>query len=262
MTFIPGNISWTTALDLDFTAQGSQTLNSDTNFTIGGLTWTKFNTSGDASPMLLTNGSGLIITPTSASNIGTATFNSPTLRIPIASIIPNFTLQMPLRMWIFVSSDNAAAAFDGVYWGTFVNGSGRANQFTLCAYKGFAGGTNGWGSELAVLNSNITFTTPAVPPSTNKVGMMSYPLGIIGGGAPVATGSTVSGGLWPANNTLTLTNAAAITAASSGAISDATSGNHIVTDLNFFISAIRSGSGTAYAATIARFRVDYLPTLN
>lgn len=263
MTFLPSaSLPWQTALDIDFSAQSNQTLNVDQNYSIGGFTWTKFNTAQDASAMTLTNGSGIIMTPTSTANIGSSTFNSPGLRIPISSVIPSFTHTMPIRMWIYIPSDNAAAQFDGLYWGTFVQGSGIANQFTLCGYKGFAGGVNGWGSELAVLNSNVTFTTPAVAPSTNKVGVMTYPLGIFGGAAPVETGLTVTGGVWPAFQSLTLCNAAAITAASSGAISSASSGSHLVSDLNFFISAIRAGSVTAYTATVARFRVDYLPTTN
>lgn len=262
MTFLPSaSLPWITALDLDLTTQGNQTINVDTTYSIGGLTWTKINTSGDSSPMTLTNGSGLIITPTSAANIGSSTFSAPALRIPITSIIPNFTLNMPIRMWIFVSSDNAAANFDGVYWGTFVSGSGIANQYTISGYKGFAS-SSGWGSQLTVLNSNVTFTTPAVPSSTNKVGVMSYPLGIIGGAAPLSTGTTVSGGVWPAQSSLILTTAAAITASSSGAISSSSSGNHILTDLNFFIAAIRSPGSAGYNATIARFRVDYLPNTN
>jgi hypothetical protein len=91
---------------------------------------------------------------------------------------------------------------------------------------------------------------------------MTYPAGVIGSVAPLTTATTVSGGVWPAINTHTLATSTGVSAASSTAISSATSGSHPITDLNFFISGIRSGSGTAYSATIARFRVDYLPTLN
>jgi hypothetical protein len=212
--------------------------------------------------MTLTSGSGIIITPNSASNIGGSSFSGPGLKLPISSIIPNFTTSMPLRMWIYIPTDTAAANFDSIYFGTYVNPSGQANQYTIGSYKGFGGGTNGWGGLTVLLNSTITFTSPAVNPSTNKVGIMTYPAGVIGSVAPLTTATTVSGGVWPAINTHTLATSTGVSAASSTAISSATSGSHPITDLNFFISGIRSGSGTAYSATIARFRVDYLPTLN
>lgn len=341
MTF--SNAQWATALDLDFTAQPSQTLNLDTNYTIGtspytgtGLVWTKFNSTGDSTAMALTNGTGLVITPSAATNISGSTLTAPLLRIPLISIIPDWTVFMPFRIWIWESASTEAANFDQIYFGTFIPNGGFPNQFTLGHYRGFQGGTNGWGAQLTVLQSNVVQTSTAIPLSANRVGVMAYPNGVIGGICPLVVGSTVTSqsttlaaasggqtlpqatisvasvvgfsnsgninvttaagvqlvtytginfaanqftgctggsglmstggavaqGTWPSLGSLTYTTAAAITASSSAAISSTGSGAQTVPTVNFFISALRAGSGTAYSATIARFRVDYIPLNN
>lgn len=265
MTYIPAGsaLSWITALDLDLTTQGSQTLNSDTNFTIGGLTWTKMNTANDASPMTLTNGSGIIITPNSTSNISAGTFTPPALRIPITSIVPAFTSITPLRIWAWISSSNEAANFDEAVFGITVPNAGFPNQMTYNVYRGFAGAANGWGSQITMLDSNVLFTSPAAQPlTTNRVGVMTMPSGVVGGLAPLLTGPTVSGGVWPALQSLTLSTIGAATSASSGSISNSSSGAHALSEINFFLGAIRAGSVTAFTCTFARFRVDYLPLNN
>lgn len=337
---------WATALDLDFTSQPTQSLNTDTNFTIGtnpytgaGLVWTKFNSTGDAAAMAVTNGTGLVITPTSATNISAATLTAPLLRIPLNSIIPDWTVFMPFRIWIYESASNEAANFDQMFFGTFIPNGGFPNQYTLGHFRGFQGATNGWGAQLTVLQSNVVQTGTSIPLSTNRVGVMTFPSGVLGGACPLvvgssvtsqsttiavasngqtvpgtgniisvasvtgftnsgninvttstgvqlvtytglnvaanqftgcttsgtgtmSTGGAVSQGSWPALNSLTYATAAAITAASSAAISSSGSGAQTVPTINLFISALRSGSGTAFSSTIARIRVDYIPINN
>jgi len=263
MTFVPSSVSWITALDLDLTAQSTQTLGSDTTFTIGGLTWTKVNTANDASAMTVTNGSGLIVTPNSASNISASTYTVPSIRIPITSVVPRFTMMTPLRIWAWISSSNEAANFDEAVFGIYVPNASFQNQMTINVYRGFSGAVNGWGSQITILNSNVLFTSPAAQPLTgNRVGVMTMPSGVLGGLAPLATGTTVTGGAWPSINSLTLSTIAASTSAASGSISNSSSGAHTITELNFFLGAIRASSGTAFTCTFARFRVDYLPLNN
>lgn len=332
---------WATALDLDFTTLPNQTIASDGTVTVGtspifntGLVWTKVNSASDASAMTITNGTGLIITPNSASNISGATFSAPALRIQLNSIIPNWTVFMPFRIWVWESSSNEAANNDKMSFGTYIPNAGFPNQLTLAHFRGFAGATNGWGSNFTVLNSDVTTTATSIPLSANRVGLMYCPMGVIGGISPLLVGSTVtvvsttiasgsngaslpqatinvvstagfptsgivnvtsstgsqiitytgvtgtsftgctggtgtmstggfvSLGTWPTLNSLTLCNAAAITSAASTAISSTSSGAHTVTENNLFISAFRNGSGTSFATTIARIRVDYLPLFN
>jgi hypothetical protein len=263
MTFIPSSLNWITALDLDFSAQSSQTLGSDTTFTVGGLTWTKVNSANDSTAMAVTSGSGLVVTPNAASNISASTFTVPSLRIPITTVVPSFTLTTPLRIWTWISSSNEAANFDEAVFGIYVPNAGFQNQMTINAYRGFAGGSNGWGSQITILNSNVLFTSPAAAPLTgNRVGLMTLPSGVLGGLAPLATGTTVSGGVWPSLNSLNMSTIGAATSASSGSISSSSSGAHTIAEINFFLGAIRAASGTAFTCTFARFRVDYLPTNN
>jgi hypothetical protein len=338
MTFIP---QWATALDLDFTTLPNQSLAVDTTFTVGtspifgtGLVWTKVNSASDATAMTITNGTGLVITPNSASNISGSTFSAPALRIQLNSIIPNWTVFMPFRIWIWESASNQTANNDRLFFGTYIPNAGFQNQFTLGHWRGFSGAANGWGSQFTVLNSDVTNTGTSIPLSSNRVGIMYCPMGVIGGSAPLLVGSTVtvvsttiaagsngavlpqstinvvstagfatrgvinvttnagsqavsytgitgttftgctggtgtmstggfvSFGTWPTLNSLTMCNAAAITSAASAAISSTSSGAHTVTENNLFLSAFRNGSGTAFSATIARIRVDYLPSFN
>jgi hypothetical protein len=203
---------WATALDLDFTSQPSQTINLDTTYNIGfspytnlALVWNKINSTGDAVAMALTNGSGLVIKPAAATNISASTFTAPALRIPLNSIIPDnaWTVFTPFRIWVWITGNNAAANNDQAVFGTFISGSGVANQLTYSQFQGFAGASNGWGSQLIVLNTNTTSTSPSitVPASpNNQVGLMYCSSGVLGGSAPLLIGSTVT----PTNTTIAL----------------------------------------------------------
>lgn len=262
---------WATALDLDFTAQSSQTLNIDTNYTIGtnpytgaGLVWTKLNSANDATAMAVTNGTGLVIKPASGTNISGSTFSAPALRIQLNSIIPDWTIFMPFRIWVWISSNNAAATTDQAVFGTFLPGT-FANQLTYSHFQGETGSVLGWGSQLIVLQNNVTTTaTPiTVPaPPNNQVGLMVCPGGVLGGSSPLLIGSTVTGGVWPALTSLSFATAAMITDASSAAISSSASGGTTVPNVNLFLSALRNGSGTSLNVTIGRIRVDFVPINN
>ena len=250
--------NWATTLDCDLTAQGNISLASDGAYTICGLTWFKFNSTSDSTAMQIVSGSGLVITPTQASNISGSTFTAPAIRIPIVNVISTYNFWMPLRQWIWVSSDNEAANFDSTYVGTFIytGDAGYVNQVTLGFWKGHAN-ANGWGAEFQILQSNVTSTTTAVPPSTNLIGVASYGQGILGGVTTLYTGLTYDGG-WPGTSSLDITAAPAITAASSSAFASSASGANNVNTGNMFLAAERDGSGTAFQTTIARLRVDYL----
>lgn len=337
---------WATALDLDFTTLPSQSLAVDTTFNIGvspifgtALVWTKVNSASDATAMSITNGTGLVITPNAASNISGSTFSAPALRIQLNSIIPDWTVFMPFRIWVWESASNEAANNDKMAFGTYIPNAGFPNQLTLAHFRGFAGATNGWGSNFTVLNTDVTTTSPSIPLSANRVGIMYCPMGILGGHAPLIVGSTVTvnsttiapasngavlpqstinvvstagfpsrgtinvssstgsqiiaytgitgtsftgctagsiitpsgtlstGGFvnfstWPPLNSLIVCNGTGVTSAASAAFSSTASGSHTVTENNLFLSAFRNGSGTAFSATIARIRIDYLPLFN
>lgn len=192
---------WATALDLDFTSQPTQVLSTDSTFTIGtnpytsaGLVWTKLNSANDATAMQVTNGAGLVIKPVAATNISAATFSAPALRIQLNSMIPDWTVFMPFRIWVWVTANNAATTTDQAVFGTFIPGA-FPNQLTYSHFQGETGAVLGWGSQLIVLQSNVTTTaTPiTVPaPPNNQVGLMACPSGVITGQSPLLIGSSVT----------------------------------------------------------------------
>lgn|SRR5574337_276180 len=193
---------WSTALDLDFTTQVTQSLSADTTYTIGansytgsGLVWNKLNSANQTS-MTVTNGTGLIINPTSTTAITGSTFSAPTIRIQLNNIVPDWTVFMPLRIWIWESNSNELANNDQMVFGTsifdtLINPSFQ-NQLTFSHWRGYAGATNGWGSRLTVLQSDVTTTATSVPLSTNRVGVIYLPMGVLGGVSPLLVGSGVT----------------------------------------------------------------------
>jgi hypothetical protein len=259
LSTVGGNLQWVTALDLDWTAQGSQTINADGNWTIAGKTWVKDNSAHDSAAMQLTNGTGLIITPDGPSNLSAATYTAPTFRVPLTTYIPTLSPNMPLRIWNWISTSNEAANFDEAFFGLMIPNGGFANQYNVASFRGFTGGVNGWGSQIIVLQSNVTVTGTSIPFTGNRVGMMSFPAGIFGGTSSMYTGTTVAGGVWPAVGSMFITTAPALSSAASAALASSGSGQRNANDINLFLSALRAGSGTAFAATFARTRIDYLP---
>lgn len=103
---------WQTALDLDFSAQSSQAMGTNGNYTIGGYTWARQNQASDRVAMALTNGSGLIIQP-GTSDYFDSTRTVPLIRLPLSQLsIPNLSWSTRLRIWAYISADNSAANFD------------------------------------------------------------------------------------------------------------------------------------------------------
>lgn len=217
---------WATALDLDFTTLPTQSLAIDTTFNIGtspifntALVWTKVNSASDSSAMAITNGTGLVITPISASNISGSTFTAPALRIQLNSIIPDWTVFMPFRIWIWESASNEAANNDKLFFGTYIPNGSFQNQLTLGHWRGFSGAANGWGSQFTVLNTDVTNTGTSIPLSANRVGVIYCPNGVLGGVAPLLVGSTVtvtSTTITPASNGASLPQATINVASTAG----------------------------------------------
>jgi len=74
----------------DFSAIANTTLSPDGPYTLCGVTWTKENSSGDATAMAIVNGQGLKISPGAskdyASLLGIAARTAPILRVPLSSL--------------------------------------------------------------------------------------------------------------------------------------------------------------------------------
>lgn len=110
-------LSWTTAVDIDFTAQPTQTLSPNGNYIIGGFTFMKVNSANEDANTVLTNGVGIQITPKLGTDYWTVTRSGPLLYIPLTTLIPTVCYNSRIRAMIYVDG-NWAANYDVV--GVFV----------------------------------------------------------------------------------------------------------------------------------------------
>jgi hypothetical protein len=146
---LTGGVAWRTALDVDFSAQGSQSLSTNTTYSIAGQTYTKINSANEATAMALTNGTGVVVTPTAGANdYNGATRTFPGLEVNLASIIPTFHLGMGIRAWILISVDTPVSNFDN---SILAIDRGAAKAFVV--KRGY--GTGGIGFE-RFINLNST----------------------------------------------------------------------------------------------------------
>lgn len=103
------------AYDLDFTAQGSQTFSSNTNYTIDGKTWTVGN-QGNSSVFDILNGTGLRISPNAGTNYYGGAASQPYIKIKLSDLYASIDWDTPIRVSIY-STDNQAANYDQTYVG-------------------------------------------------------------------------------------------------------------------------------------------------
>jgi hypothetical protein len=78
---------WHALLDFDFAAQATQTLGSDTTYTIGGIDWVKENSANDYLPAELVNGTGLIFCPNADLYAYETSHTGPRLVVPVADLV-------------------------------------------------------------------------------------------------------------------------------------------------------------------------------
>jgi len=248
------NGGWTTALDLDFTAQPSQTLSTNTTYTIAGKTWTKYNSANDSVAMAITNGTGLVVQPNNSSTdynmTGGGGRSAPLLGLPLNSIIPNFNTRMRLRIWVYISSENNAAQYDNALFGVDV-GAGSVS------YVGQRGnGTNGNPGFNGQMYFNASgggfFGRTQTLSSSNNVVMMEIPVL----GDPIEMISAGSWGTdWP--DISAMTDMTAYQFSGTVNASTLTASNAMV-----FLGAMRYQSATStFAVTFARIKVEYISTV-
>src|ERR1051325_6023047 len=108
--YAPGG--WITALDGDFTTASTQTLSSDTTYTIFGQTWTKINSANDNTAMAISS-TGLDITPKQSTVYTNSSRTCPAIVLPVTNLIPNFDMSGSLRFYMQFA-DNQAANFDNI----------------------------------------------------------------------------------------------------------------------------------------------------
>jgi hypothetical protein len=112
-----GGAGWVPAIDIDFSGESNQTIATDGNYTIGGLTWTKANSAQDNVAMAVVNGSGLVIQPSVGGFYAGTTRTVPYIYTDIPTLIPSYYPEMPVRLWVYIAADNIANNGDGVGMG-------------------------------------------------------------------------------------------------------------------------------------------------
>lgn len=241
---------WQTAVDVNFITQANQTFATDGSYTVGGLSWTKVNSSGDATAMAIVNGTGLVVQPASATDLGGATDTGPTLELPFSNAITGYSSDMPLRIWAYIASQNFAANFDGAT----VNFGNRTSKTFFLAVPGFSTAISPNLNVYIAFNFNSTglsFTN--IGPLPNVI-MLEAPNGIDGGKFLVYSGTWSSG--WPARSAL-----------SPLALQEPWSGTStVLTNITPFgtasqwamrLGAHRAGSGTALNVAFGQARIDF-----
>jgi hypothetical protein len=147
---VTASAGWQTAFDIDFTAQPSQSLAADGPYTIGGQVFTKINSTGDRSAMVL-SATGVVINPASSTQYSGSpvTRTLPALTWPL-STIPAITWGTPLRLTARVVLANAANQFDNFILGV---DSGSALYWSWHVMYGQNGGGTGIGQDVLIIQS-------------------------------------------------------------------------------------------------------------
>jgi hypothetical protein len=239
---------WSTVMDLDFSAQGSQTLNPDGNYTIGGIVWTKVNSTNDSTAMAVTNGSGLVITPKSTGSWSSNTRTAPAIELPLSNIISNFDTSFGLRVYLEVASENPAANTDALLFGIDNLDGTAARVYQNIVSRGFISAANNIGlyTQLSTATSNnVAGITLGSGNRTMLFEAVSLPLS-------KTVGTAAGGGAWPGPSSFVPSHYL------QGGTQQINSTTNPVSlsAINFFVGAQRSGSGTAYVVTVKRIRVD------
>lgn len=246
-----GGQGWTTALDLDFTAQSSQNLSSggDTTYTIGGVTFSKINTANEASPTTQANGTGITFNPISGTDLFTGTRSLPALTASLASIIPGFSLDTPIRVWFYNSASNAANNYDSLV-GSVENPTKTTNYVSK---RGYDAGLGHYST--ANINGGNLGQNPSAQNFSDDVMVIELSRGVVSGQASHFSGA-YSGG-WPAVSSL---NPVGNTEYVPSGVYNSLNTFGTVSQWNILFGGQRAGSGTSLSTTIARVRVEYLPS--
>jgi hypothetical protein len=232
---------WTTALDFDWTAQGSGTISSDGNTTIGGVVWKKSNSANDNTAMAY-SASGLVIIPRNTSDYGTSR-TLPLLWCKLTNIIPTLEASYGIRIWAYWSADNVTANYDS---SNIALDSDGTTGFALARGR-HAGGAAGLGDHMLNAGSNVLGfqNTNLTLDATNRVVCLEVPHM----GYPVYKGyyGAWSSG-WPAFSSLT-----GLPAGQSSRVL-----NLQASTVGATFGAQRAGSVTAFSTTLTRCRIDFL----
>lgn len=245
---------WTTILDLDLTTQPSQTLSPDGNYTIGGLTFKKENSTNDRVAMALTNGTGLVVQPVASSEYNVGTRTLPLLWMAISQLsIPNLDWSTAIRVWVYISADNCSANYDNAVVGIDSDNT----NYSVGALRGINGNATAGLSYRRTFNSGTTsaYLNQALSASNRVIVLPQLAL------AGIPSGNMFYGSYsgWPATSALSWGTGIqdAVGAAVQPGIGGEAAGN-APGNLGIVLGGMRAGStNNSLSITFARLRVDY-----
>lgn len=193
----PGTSGWQTAVDIDFTNLPSQTMATDGDYTIAGLTWTKTRSENEYAAMSIVSGSGLVVYPQPVPASGSySVYNQqhPHIFTQFENIIPNFNPNGSYRMWMYASSSNRPVNTDDSIY-TFIGVQPPYDGWTGERQFGMSlnGQNSSWG---AAGHRNSAFAITWENDAPYEVAMIEIFNGFTGPFALSSTYSMVSGS-WP-----------------------------------------------------------------
>lgn len=240
---------WQTVLDLDFTAQTTQTLSPDTTYSIGGLTFTKRNSANETANTVLTNGTGISFTPSTAGDFINSTRSFPYLFLPFSQLpMPNLDWSSGIRVWAYISASNAAANFDN---SILAVGGDSNSDWYYATFRGFNASQGLW-LRRTINASTTTSGVFGVTLSNSAFQVMGLTVDSLWGATMHGNLTTGTGSPWP-----TYVRPMNMITDGTGAQTDGFAGNSLTPGaMGLWFGAMRPTSGTAFVSTIARLRVD------
>jgi hypothetical protein len=248
---------WQTALDLDLSAQPNQTLGTDTTFTIGGLTWTKQNSSSDATAMAVVNGTGLVVSPIASTDYRTSGRTSPVLLLPLSSIL---TPAWGMRLRVYVSVGASEVLPSGSDTFMFVGIDTGNTNLMMSAARGQRNGVGGFDLAIGCVTATALLQGLGRQPSglyvpgvadqtfvweTDSLGLPPYRVYFAPG---IAVGA-----VFP--NLTTYRSAGVVSPSVS--VQTATGTQHVPADLFLVLGSARAGGGSPVTTPFQRIRVDF-----
>lgn len=233
----------------DWRNQTTQTLGSDITYSIGGQAWTKINSSNDATPMQVTNGVGLTITPKSGTQFLNDNRTAPALLLQLSSIIPNFGPDTPIQIWGYWTAQNPSANYDEAFIGIDSGPNLPQGWRAGIAYNTPGGGT--LGQQLAWdVNAEATGNYEQTSAGTSDVvECLTLPQGVATQAAVLGSSATpYSADTWPDITVRCVVDGGSFAANANWPLSN-----------GFYacFGAQRIGSGTNFVATLAAIRIRY-----
>jgi hypothetical protein len=248
---LPG--SWRTELDLDFTAQPTQTLSTDGPHTIAGLTWTKGNSANDASPCVITNGTGLVLTPNGNTGYNGAGRSSPYLWLPLPQIYAGLEWGQRLRIYLSIGAETASYGQANTY--AFMGLDTNSNHLAVVCSRGSAGSL-GLTTEHIIAATQVGYFTGTLQSgssidATSKTLLAEFDL------PPTVFKNYYAAGLaagapFPAVGTFLPSIAACVSVANR----DFGPSSPLPANLGIILGTAKPNGGSAFQVTIQRLRVD------